>query len=102
MMKDLNWQPLHERRREKRLVFFHKIVYDLVAVPRDSILQFNQPKQRTSNSKCVKIMRCNTDMYKNSFVPRTISDWNHLPDSVVLNEKNEDFKAALTNFMKVV
>ena len=47
-------------------------------------------------------MRCNTDMYKNSFVPRTISEWNHLPDSVVLNEKNEDFKAALTNFMKVV
>ena len=100
MMKDLKWQPLHERRREKRLIFFHKIVYDLVAVLRDSILQLNQRKQSTSNSKCVKIMRCN--IYKNSFVPRTISDWNSLPDSLVLHERNEDFKAALTNFLKVV
>ena len=102
MMKDLKWQPLHERRREKRLIFLHKIVYDLVAVPRDSILQLNQRKQRTSNSKCVNIMRCNTNIYKNSFVPRTISDWNSLPDSLVLHERNEDFKAALTNFLKVV
>ena len=100
MMKELKWQPLHERRREKRLVFFHKIVYDLVAVSRDSILQLNQRKQRTSNSKCVKIIHCNTKTCKNSFVPRTISCWNYLPDSMVLHSRKEDFKAALTNFLK--
>ena len=35
-------------------------------------------------------------------MPKTISDWNYVPDSVVYSERNEDFEAALTNFLQVV
>ena len=96
MMRRLNWRPLAERRREQRLMFFFKIINDLVAVPADSLhIERNQRTQRNSNSKSVKVITsCLTDIYKNSFVPRTIKDWNALPDQLVTVKKAEEFKSA--------
>ena len=34
-MDELDWVPLHERRREKRLTLLYKIINDLVANPAD-------------------------------------------------------------------
>jgi len=82
MLKELKWQPLKDRRRDQRLVFFHKIIYDLVAVPADNLLEVNKRPQRNHNSKSIKLATSNTDIYKNSFIPRTIRDWNSLPDSL--------------------
>ena len=96
MMRRLNWRPLAERRREQRLIFFFKIINDLVAVPADSLhIVRNQRTQRNSNTKSVKVITCSTDIYKNSFVPRTIKDWNALPDQLVSVKKAEEFKSAL-------
>ena len=40
-------------------------------------------KQSTNNSKCFKTAQCHSEIYKNSFFPRTIINWNHLGDSIV-------------------
>ena len=95
MLKELKWQPLKDRRRDQRLVFFHKIIYDLVAVPADNLLEVNKRPQRNHNSKSIKLATSNTDIYKYSFIPRTIRDWNSLPDSVVTCTKSEQFKSVL-------
>ena len=48
MMSRLNWRPLAK----------------------------NQRAQRNTKSKSYKIITCSSDIYKNSFVPRTIKEWN--------------------------
>ena len=96
MMRDLGWKPLRDRRRDQRLSLFHKIVNDLVAIPSAQMIEFNNRKQRHGNSKSVKLLSCNTDVYKYSFIPQTIRDWNTLPDAVVNYESNDSFRTALS------
>ncbi|CAC5408524.1 unnamed protein product [Mytilus coruscus] len=76
MMKHLGWKPLVERRREQRLVLLYKIVNDLVAIPTEHHIEFNTRPSRTSNVKQLKLLSANTDIYKHSFFPETIIDWN--------------------------
>ena len=98
MMETLKWKPLQQHRRELRLSFLHKMINDLVAVPANHLLEFNQRQRRHANTKLIKQVTCNTEVLKNSFIPRTICEWNSLPDSVVRLEKNEQFKSALSDF----
>ena len=96
MMRKLGWQPLAERRRDKRLAFFYSIINNLVAVPADSMhIKKNQRHQRKSHSQSIKVLSCCTDTYKNSFVPRTILDWNSLTESIINCENTDQFKTAL-------
>ena len=48
-----------------------------------------------NNSRCFKHIRAATDIYKHSFFPRTISEWNELDDSVVNVDKVGTFRSAL-------
>ena len=95
MMSRLNWTPLSDRRREQRLILLFKIINGLVAIPADDYIVFNQRRTRTSNCKSIKVQTCNTDIYKNSFFPRTINDWNELSDNTVNCNSVEGFKEAL-------
>ncbi|KAH3739783.1 hypothetical protein DPMN_046471 [Dreissena polymorpha] len=47
MLKELKWQPLKDRRIDQRLVFFHKIIYELVAVPADNLLMSTNANNET-------------------------------------------------------
>jgi hypothetical protein len=82
MMENLKWTPLAERRREQRLILLFKIVNDLVAIPTDDIT-FNNRPSRNSNNRQIQVLSTNTDIYKNSYFPKTIKDWNNLSDSAV-------------------
>ena len=42
----------------------------------------------------------NTDVYKGSFFPQTIRDWNALPDSLILSA--EDAEDCVTKFTSLV
>ena len=96
MMKDLGWKPLVERRREQRLVLLYKIVNDLVAIPTEHHIEFNTRPSRTSNVKQIKLLSANTDIYKHSFFPQTIIDWNLLPNAAVNCKTVESFKAVIS------
>ena len=94
-MKDLNWQPLSERRRDQGLILFFKIVNGLVAIPTD--FQFNPRPSRNRNLKNIILPACNTDcdIFKHLLIPRTISDWNSLPENIVTCETLDSFKKAI-------
>ena len=94
MLAQLNWATLQERRKHHRLTFLHKIFNNKVAVPAD-LFTINQRPQRHAHHLHLKHEACNTNVYKFSFVPRTILDWNSLTDSVVASTSTEQFKSAL-------
>lgn len=67
------WKTLDGRRIEKRLIIF-KLVNDLVAIPANSFIIYNSTLTRSSHIKQIKQLSMNTDIFKNSFVPRTFKD----------------------------
>jgi hypothetical protein len=81
MLNDLNWQPLQIRRKNKRLVVFHKAV--------------NQNSPVEIPDKAFIEIRANYEQYKNSFPPRTIKDWNALPTHLVHATSVDEFGSRL-------
>ena len=96
MMDELGWKPLHERRREQRLTLLFKIVNDLVAIPADQYIRYNNRTSRNRHSKQLKVESVNSVIYKNSFFPRTIIDWNNLPQSATDCGTVENFKRTIS------
>ena len=94
MLNDLGWDNLADRRRESRLCFLHKIVYGTVAVPADEYLTSGVTRTR-SNTKKFKHIYARTNIFKNSFFPRTVPDWNKLPEGTVNCVKTDTFKSHL-------
>ena len=96
MLRDLKWQPLAERRRDQRLCLLFKIISGLVAIPTEPHIAFNPHPSRNRNSKSICVYSCNSDIFKNSFFPRTILDWNTLPEPAVLCKSSETFRTAIS------
>ena len=94
-IKELGWQPLEERRRNNRLVLLFKVSNNLVEVPSQyhPILRVPQPS-RGNNCQYLR-PQAEVDTFSNSFLPRTISDWNRLSASVVSADSLESLKRSL-------
>ena len=74
-----------------------KIHHNLVAIDASHILsskQHNTPT-RTENTLAYHIPQSRTEYHRNSFYPRTIRDWNLLPESVVNSLTPVAFKERL-------
>ena len=115
MLTNLELQTLQERRKESRLTFLFKVVEGLVpAIQPSEYLVPVQNKRRIratrlgdfltdnkiaahqlNNSRCFITPRCNTEIYKNSYFPRTIVEWNQLEDRKVTVDNVEAFRSAL-------
>jgi hypothetical protein len=95
MMKKLDWKPLSERRREQRLILMYKIVNDLIAIPAETHITLNRGITRSSTTNKLKLYSCNSDIYKHSFIPRTIIDWNNLSERCTRATSLETFKGEL-------
>jgi len=96
IMNELGWKPLAHRRREQRLTLLFKIIHGLVAIPANDHIAFNKRPSRTGHSQQIKIIATNTDIFKNSFFPRTIRDWNLLPESAIKSDTVDSFKDSIS------
>ena len=95
MLKDLNWSTLAERRKIARLAVFHKAHEGHLSIPVRNLLHpVTRPTRRTHNKSYIELQP-NKDTYKYSFLPRTVTDWNALPSSIVNTEEPKAFKAQL-------
>ena len=94
MVNRLGWEQLQDRRRLQRLTMLFKITQSLVDIPEAShIVKTNDRRTRGTQrlfQPFAKIM-----VYKQSFFPRTIQDWNKLPSSTTDISDIEAFKTAL-------
>ena len=96
MLKDLNWEPLANR-RNNRLCLLFKTVNGLVAIPAETHMKFSTRLSCLGRQKTITVIGSKKDPYKYSFFPSTTSDWNQLPKTSVTSKTIEEFKASLTS-----
>ena len=83
LVQCLGCESLQHRRCNNRIITLFKIQHGIIDISPD----FVQPNDhRTRGSKRLRQLQATNDSYKNSFCPRTISDWNRHrpPDSSVI------------------
>ena len=100
MLADLKWDTLQLRRQAARLTLLYKVSSDQVAIPASKFLTPVARPTRHNNSKAYQRPSTKKDCYKNSFFPKTISDWNILPEPLVNIATKETFKTQVTNHLK--
>ena len=90
----LGWEQLQDRRMILRLTMLFKINHSLVEIPEASkIVRPND--RRTRGTQRLFQPYTKMEVYKQSFFPRTIHDWNKLSTSITDTSDIEVFKAAL-------
>ena len=77
----LKWESLKKRRKDGRLMLY-KGLKGAASIPTNDLVS---PIRRIRNhhSLAFQIPMAGTDIYKSSFFPQTIRDWNLLTDSLI-------------------
>ena len=95
MLNQLHLHQLKTRRTNRRLTILHKAIYGHLSLPVNNILQPVQRLSRHLNTKALNTIHASKNCYKYSYFPRTIRDWNSLPNAIVNISKPQHFKQAL-------
>ena len=90
MLTRLNWEPLASRRHATRLLMFYKIHYGLVATPMPLDIKLHPVPTRVENS-----LADHVTITFILFFPRTVHDWNILPEAVVRASSPEVFRGMI-------
>ena len=79
MLSSLTWPSLEDRRKAAQLILLFKILRKLFVVP-DRCLPILTPLHSTQAHHPLKLahIQSRIDVYKYSFLPRTIRNWNNL------------------------
>ena len=83
MLGTLEWDSLQEQRKNSRISIMKKIVSGRVAINSDDYLTQNNTSTRSLNSDKFKHYSTKTEVFKNSYFPSTIPQWNNTPDQTV-------------------
>ena len=83
LLKDLNWAPLKDRRRDIRLAMLFKIVKCHMPVQADDILLLADPRTRHHHGFKFKHIQ---SQCKHSFFVRTVPEWNWVTSSWSLRQ----------------
>ncbi|MCG7875845.1 MAG: reverse transcriptase family protein, partial [Candidatus Thiodiazotropha endolucinida] len=94
MLDDLDWPPLQHRRKIKRLTAFYKATNNLSPVIIPDYVTTSSNRTRTHDLAYIQL-QTNYEQYKNSFLPRTIRDWNALPPDLVHAASVDEFTSRL-------
>ena len=97
MIEQLEWPSLEERRRAARLTMLYKIQSNTVRV-RCHELQPSVSRSRrstVSNSRQLERITCTKDYRLHAFFPRTVRQWNSLPESAVAAPSAAAFRSGV-------
>ncbi|VDH98689.1 Hypothetical predicted protein [Mytilus galloprovincialis] len=95
LLDQLQWDPLQYRRIKQRLVLCYKIQNQLVEI--QPAIYYTSGDNRTRGGHRLRQIRATKEVYNNSFFPRSIRDWNLLPDTVAAAPTLEEFRARLAS-----
>ena len=96
LLEQLELPPLSTRRKIARITLLHKAIHEKVAISIPSYIIKPTRTSRFHHPKRYIQIRPKKDVYKYSFFPRTIRDWNQLSDELLDIESIEEFKSRLT------
>ena len=80
ILEHLKCESLKKRRRDSRLILLYKGLQDKASIPTGDLTLLVR-RCRNDHSMVYQVVIANTDIYKCSFFPQAIRDWNALPDS---------------------
>ena len=96
LLKDLGWPSLQDRRKYHRLEMFYSIINGQSSLQIPNYLYRPVKREtRTLDSGCFIHTKTTLDIYRHSYFPRTILDWNLLPSHIRQSETKASFLAAL-------
>ena len=93
MVKELGWESLQDRRQISRLSLLYKAHHGLVDIDKATYLKPGDSRTRSHTGFYQE--HTAHEFYHNSFFPRTIRDWNRLPNSVTSVPTVDGFRACL-------
>jgi len=93
ILNELNWPSLQERRKNIRLAIMYKIHVNDIAIPIPDYIQRQATKStRQYHPLKFRSVKVSTNVYKYSYFPHTVSEWNNLPSSALDSCTVESFK----------
>ena len=98
LLSQLGWKSLQSQRKISRLILFNKGINDLAVLP---LHDLTEPSRRFRNmhSMYYRPIFARTNIYKYSFLPRTITDWNQLPQEIINLNSSISFKNHIVDFI---
>ena len=99
ILGQLKWESLRKRRKDNILILLYKGLKGKASVSTDDLI----PKtRRCRNQYSMEFQTpiANTDVYKGSFFPQTIRDWNALDSLISSTEDAEDCVAKFTTLVR--
>ena len=100
ILGQLKRESLKKRRKDNRLILLYKGLKGRARIPTDDLI----PKTmcgRNQHSLAFQIPSVSKDVYKNSFFPQTIRDWNGLPESLISSsELSDDSVSKFTSLVR--
>ena len=80
MLDSLGWRSLEQRRVDSRLCLMYKLAYNLIPLSHKDQLRPPRRRSRHVHELSFLPLLCSTTSHRLSFFPRTISQWNSLPN----------------------
>ena len=100
MLQELDWQTLTIRRKITRLAVFQKACQGDLAILVKTLLHPVKRPTRHSHTKSFITISTSSDIYKYAYLPRTVTEWNQLPQSLIDITDNKAFKEQLKQHFK--
>ena len=101
-LQELEWVSLESRRKQSRLTHLYKAINtdtSTIRIPSYFTQRHNARSTRSCNEQKFINPRTQTDIYKYSFFPRTICEWNSLPNDIVNFFSLDGFRTALMDVL---
>ena len=102
MLNVLNWEPLRNRREAHRLTCMYKMMNGQLDIDYRAYTSPKPDRCRRGHSNQFIVPSAGSDVYANSFFPRTLKAWNELPEKVVTKTPPHTFKAAVLQELSVL
>ena len=100
MLQDLKWNTLETMRKKARLIMMYKMSHGLLDINLEQYLILSkETRTRGSHKLKYQIPKVTKDVFKFSFFPRTLKDWNNLPEEIVVSDSLNIFKDRLSTYL---
>ena len=96
LLNQLNWGSLKDRREAHRLTCLFKMIKGQLDIDYQSHTNPKPDRRRRGHSNQFEIRHTNSDVYANSYFPRTVKTWNNLQQATIDQTSPLSFKNAVT------
>ena len=100
ILGQLKWESLKKRRKDNRLISLYKGLKGKAMPHTDDPIPKTR-RRRNQHILAFQIPSVSKDVYKYSFFPKTIKDWNDLPEFLISSsELSDDIVSKFTSLVR--